>query len=164
VVICNLWETWFKGGNNSSKRGIDCHLSAGWKVILSSMFYVVFSHFRLWIVAPELMYCLRYIFLFINRRRRRINCYTVTHIIIFWKGWMLSGEIHCRIEAGLLDVAEGTGLEGQVNTFKSFAVCWECLIYLLLLCCLKIDMDSKAVRCEGVYWIRWFRIGLSSGL
>jgi hypothetical protein len=28
---------------------------------------------------------------------------------------MLSGEIHCRIEAGLLDVAEGRELEGQVT-------------------------------------------------
>jgi hypothetical protein len=36
-----------------------------------------------------------------------------------------------------LDVAEGRGLEEQVNTFKSFAVCWECLIYLLFLCCSK---------------------------
>jgi hypothetical protein len=36
---------------------------------------------------------------------------------------MLLGEIHCRIEAGLLDVAKGSGLEEQVYTFKQFAVC-----------------------------------------
>lgn len=64
---------------------------------------------------------------------------------------MLLGEIHCRTEAGFLDVAEGRGLEEQVYTLKQFAVCWKCLIYLLLLCCSKIGMDSKAVGCEGVY-------------
>jgi hypothetical protein len=36
---------------------------------------------------------------------------------------MLLGEIHCKIEAGLLDVAEDRGLEEQVYTFKLFAVC-----------------------------------------
>jgi hypothetical protein len=32
---------------------------------------------------------------------------------------MLLGEIHCRIEAGLTDVAEGKGLEEQVYTFQA---------------------------------------------
>jgi hypothetical protein len=114
--------------------------------------------------GAKLIYFFRYIFLFINMWRCRINWYTVIHIIIFWKGWMLLGEIHCRIEAGLLDVVEDRGIEEQVYTFKLFAVCWGCLIYLLLLCCSKIDMDSQAIRCEGVYWICWLRIGLSSGL
>ena len=36
---------------------------------------------------------------------------------------MLLGEIHCRTEAGFLDVAEGRGLEEQVYTLKQFAVC-----------------------------------------
>jgi hypothetical protein len=36
---------------------------------------------------------------------------------------MLLGEIHCRIEAGLLVVGEGRGLEEQVYTFKLFAEC-----------------------------------------
>jgi hypothetical protein len=36
---------------------------------------------------------------------------------------MLLEEIHCRIEAGLLDVAEDIGIEVQVYTFKLFAVC-----------------------------------------
>lgn len=79
VVIFNLWETWSKGGNNSSEIGLACHLSAGWKVIRNSMLYVL-SRFHSRIVAPELIYFFRYIFLFIHRWRCRINCYTVIHI------------------------------------------------------------------------------------
>jgi hypothetical protein len=70
---------------------------------------------------------------------------------MFWREWTFLEEVHCRTEAGPLDVVEGEVTEKQVcdnSCYRHLQDAETIEFNWLFLCCTIINIDTKEILCE----------------